>query len=152
MHITYYRIRRRRWPFNNFTLIWYLLAIGAVVLSVLVGFGVGRAEAAGIRLEWDPYVQGQPPVAPADGFRMYRCQGTACNQAATPLFAPLNPTLLAVTLTTYTDSTITQGTTYCYTMSAVSVVAGDSLFSNSVCAQLSQPPAAPTRLRGTALK
>jgi hypothetical protein len=130
----------------------YLVFIVLLTLLFLLATGIGRADAAGVKLTWDAYMQGVPPSATADGFRVYRCQGVACDLAQPPLFVALNPTPLAITSTTYTDITVTQATTYCYVMSAVSVVAGDSSFSNSVCILVPSTPKPPLNLRGTAIK
>ena len=150
MYLHTVRIRRRRWIPRYLSLSGYLVLIVVLTLLFLVGLKIGRADAAGVKLQWDPYTQ--TPQAPADGFRMYRCQGSGCNQAQPPTFAALNQTLIGVTLTTYTDSTVTQANTYCYVMSAVSVVAGDSAFSNSVCLLVPTTPEPPLNLRGTAIK
>jgi len=86
----------------------------------------GEAAAAGLNLTWDDNSIDE------DGFKIERKEG----QAGT--FSQI--TTVGANVSSYTDSGLTDGTTYCYQVRAFNA-AGDSAYSNEYCATtVNQPP------------
>ena len=89
-----------------------------VLLAATLALVTGIASAASLTLAWDP--------VPGGGafFKVERKTGTS------GAFAQIGTT--AVNTTTFVDSTVADGSTYCYRVKA-SFPAGDSAYSNDVC-------------------
>jgi hypothetical protein len=139
MRITYYRYRIPR----SLTGVGAAVLIAVLTLLFLIGFGIGRAESAGVSLAWD-YTQSPDPNAQADSFVIQRCQGAGCTT-----FADLPIPPIPVTTTTYLDTAVQPGTTYRWRVLAKGA-SGASAPSNAVSFLVPQtPPAAPSNLRGS---
>jgi len=83
-------------------MLWAMMFVG-----ILLGWGpLAQAQAASITLQW-AYTQG---ASQATFFVVQRCQ----QNATCPMADLAGATNIPVTQLTYVDSTIVQGTTYCY--------------------------------------
>lgn len=103
------------------------------ILLCFIAFGVSAQTTHTVKLTWNDTVN---PTGTT--YNVYRA-AAACST---------NPTLTKLTATplsamTYTDSAVTNGTTYCYAVTAVGP-GGESAFSNEAPAAIIAPPSAVT--------
>lgn len=103
------------------------------LLLVLILAPVVHAQAASLNLSFTDNATNET------GFDVERCQGSGCTS-----FAKIAG--LGVNVNTYVDSTLAEGTTYCYRVRAVNA-GGASGYSNIACGTTAiSLPAAPSGL------
>jgi titin len=109
------------------------ILVFSIFALLLLAASVVHAQAASLSLSFTDNASNET------GFDVERCQGSGCSG-----FAKVAG--LGVNVTTYVDSSLLEGTMYCYRVRAVNS-GGASAYSNTSCATtLVAAPAAPSNL------